>query len=135
LRGRPRPFFRLGQRAADDRGQLLEIERLRQIFVRAALGRADRGHERVLGAHNDDRQIRPRLLDAQQQIERVFVRQHDIADDEVAVTLADPAPQRRGIAGRAHVVSGAGQRLIKNGADCRVVVGNENVSRGHLMIP
>ena len=49
----------LRQRAADDRGQFLEVEGLRQIFIGAAFGRADRRHEGVLRAHHDDRQIGP----------------------------------------------------------------------------
>ena len=53
------PALRLGERAPDDRDQFLEIERLGQIFVGAALGRLDRGHEGVLRAHDDDRQIGP----------------------------------------------------------------------------
>ena len=128
--GRGRSFGS-DKRAADDGDQFLEIERLGQIFVGAALGSADRGHESVLRAHDDDRQIRPRLLDAQQQIEGVFVRQHHVADDQIAVALADPAPQRRGIAGRADLITGARKRLIEHGPDCRIIVGNENISRGH----
>ena len=47
------------------------------------------------------------LLDARQQVEGVLVRHHDVGDDEVALALADPAPQRRRVAGRAHLVAGA----------------------------
>ena len=126
-----RALLRLGQRAADDGDQLLQIERLRQVFVGAALGGADRGHERVLRAHDDDRQIGPQLLDPRQQIEGVLVRHHHVGDDEIAVALADPAPQRRGVAGRAHLVAGARQRLVEHGADRRIVVGDQNVSRWH----
>jgi hypothetical protein len=127
----PHLFFRLRQRAADDRDQLLQIERLWQIFVSAALGRADRRHERVLRAHDDDRQIGPRLLDARQEIEGALVRQHHVGDDEIAVALADPAPERRDIAGRADLVTGARERLIEHGPDRRIIVGNENISRWH----
>ncbi len=50
---------------------------------------------------------------------------------EVAVTLADPAPERGDVAGRAHFVTGARQRLIEHGPDRRIIIGNENVSRWH----
>ena len=91
---RPRrcTLLRLGQRAADDRDQFLEIERLRQVFISAAFGGPDRRHEGVLRTHDDDRQIRPHLLDARQQIERVLVGHHDVGDDEIALALADPSP-------------------------------------------
>ena len=131
LRRLARALLRLGQRAPDDRDQLLQVERLRQIFVGAALGGADRRHERVLRAHHDDRQIGPQLLDARQQVERVLVRHHHVGDDQIAVALAHPAPQRRGIAGRAHLVAGARQRLVEHRADRGVVVGDQYVSCGH----
>jgi len=131
----PRPFLRLRQRAANDGDQFLEVERLRQVFVRAALGGADRGHERVLRAHDHDRQVRARLLDPRQEVEGAFIRQHHVGDDEFAVALADPAPERSGVAGRAHFVSGARQRLVEHGADRRIVIGNENVSRRHRYSP
>ena len=131
LRRRPRALLRLRQCPAHDPDEFLEIERLRQIFVGAPLGRAHRGHERVLCAHDNHGKLRPQLLDARQQVECVLVRHHDVSDDEIALPLTDPAPQRRGIAGRAHFVACARQRLVEHGADRRIVVGNQNVSSGH----
>jgi hypothetical protein len=64
LGGRARAFLRLRQRAPYDADQLLEIERLRQVFVGTSLGRPHRRHERVLRAHNDHGKLRPQLLDA-----------------------------------------------------------------------
>ena len=49
----------LAHRAQDDRNQLPQVERLRQIIIGAALGRLDRGYEGILRAHDDDRQIGP----------------------------------------------------------------------------
>src|SRR5262245_27988290 len=128
---RARALVRLRQRPADDPDEFLEIERLRKIFVGAPLGRAHRGHERVLGAHDDHRKLRPQLLDARQEVESVLVGHHDVGDDEVALPLTDPAPEGSGIAGRADFITCARQRLVEHGADCRIVVGNQNVSSGH----
>src|SRR5262249_27108502 len=88
-------------------------------------------HERVLRAHDDDRQIGPDLLDARQKIEGVLVRHHHVGDDEVTVALAHPSPQGRGVAGGAYFVSGSRQGLIEHGADRGIVVGNQDASRGH----
>ena len=88
-----RAAFGLRKRAADDRHQLLQVERLGQIFVGAALGGLDRGHEGVLRAHDDDRQIGPHALDARQQLEGVVVGHDDVGDDEVAFAGGDPAPR------------------------------------------
>ena len=126
-----RPLLRLRQRAADDGDQLLEVERLGQIFIGAAFGGADRRHEGVLRAHHDDRQIRPHLLDPRQQIERVLVGHHHVGDDQIALALADPAPQRRRVAGQPHLVSGARERLVEDRADGGVVVGDKYATCGH----
>ena len=48
---------RRGQRALDDIDQFAQVERLGQVFEGAALGRLDRGQQRVLRAHHDDRAV------------------------------------------------------------------------------
>ncbi len=65
------------------------------------------------------------------EIEGVLVGHQHVGDDEIAVALADPPPQGRGIAGGARRVAGAGERLVEDGADRCVVVGDENIAFGH----
>ncbi len=103
-----RPRLRLAQRATDDRNEILQVERFREVIVSAALGRLDRGHERVLRAHHDDRQIRPQLLDARQKFESVFVGHHHVGDDKVAFARLHPPPKRGGVSGDADLVAGPG---------------------------
>ena len=45
----------------------------------------------------------------------------DVGDDEIALALADPAPQRRRVAGQPHLVSGARKSLVREpcGWRCR----------------
>ena len=126
---------RLGHRAADDADQLLEVEGLRQIVIGAALRRADRGHEGVLRAHDDDRQLGPQFLDAGQQFEGVFVRHHHVGDDEIALARLHPAPKRRRRAGGANLISRARQRLRHDRADRGVVVGDEYFATVHEHCP
>ena len=114
----------------DDLGQ---IEGLRQIFECALLGGRKRRHQRVLRAHHDDRQIGPELLDARDEIEGVFVRHDDIGDDDVAFALADPAPERRRIAGGTWREARPGQSLVQNCPDGSVVIGYENGASGHIV--
>ncbi len=119
------------QGPADDRHQFLEVEGLRQILVGAALGCLDGGHEGVLRAHDDDRQVRAQLLDAGQKVEGVLVRHHHVGDDEIALPLRDPSPQGRGIAGGADFVARPRQGLVEHRADRGVVVGEKDLSTGH----
>ena len=97
--------FMTAIRASDDADQLLEVERLWQVLVRAFFGCSHRRDERVLRAHDDDRQLRTHFLDARQQVEGILVRHHHVGDDEITVPLTDPAPQCRGVAGRADFVA------------------------------
>ena len=124
---RPHSRLRLAHRAPDDSDEFAQIEGLRQIIISAALGRLDRGHEGVLRAHDDDRQIGPQLLDARQKLEGIVVRHDDIGDDEIALAGLHPAPERRGIAGRAHLIADARQRLAQHRPDCGIIIGDENI--------
>ena len=133
--GGQRRLARCGHRAIDDTDQFVQIEGLGEIFVGAAFGRGDRSLQRVLRAHHHDGYVGPDTLDAGDQVEGVFVGHHHIGDDEVALALADPAPKCRRVAGGADVVADAPERLVENGADCCIVVGEENGSAWHLCSP
>ena len=122
---------RRGQRAADHREQFLQIERLGQILERAALRRLHRRHQRRLRAHHHDAQIGPDAADARDQIEAVLVRHHHVGDHQIALAVLHPAPQRRGVAGAAHLIARTAQRLGQHGADRTVVVGDQHGGRGH----
>jgi hypothetical protein len=99
--------MRHGQRALDDIDELAQVKGLREILERAALGRFYRGQQRVLRAHHDDTQLGSEFLDPRHQIEAILVGHHDVGDDEIALPVRHPAPERRGVAGRAHVVAEA----------------------------
>ena len=61
----------------------------------------------------------------------LLVRFRDDTIRARALALADPTPQRRRVSGQAHFVSGARESLIENGADRRVIVGDEYTTCGH----
>src|SRR5690606_34750452 len=106
--------------------QLLQVEGLGQVVVGAALGRLHRGQQRLLRAHDDDRQVRSDPLDARQKVEAVFVGHHHVGDDQFALAFRGPAPKGCGIAGRPDLVADPPQCLIQHGTDRAVVVGNED---------
>ena len=125
----------LGQRAADDGDQLVEVEGLGQVLVGALLGRRQGRHQRVLGAHDDDGQVGPQLLDARDQVEGVLVGHHHVGDDDVALALRDPAPQGGRVAGGARGIARARQRLVEHRADRGVVVCDQDGSAWHECFP
>ncbi len=128
-------IFRLRHRAPDDRYQFPQVEGLRQIIISAALGRLDRGHEGILRAHDDDRQIRPQLFHLRQQFEGIFIRHDDIGNDEITLTRLNPSPQRCRVSGRAHFVARARQSLTEDSLDGCIIISNEDITRDHQTVP
>ncbi len=131
----PRVAHRLAapalERALHGSDQAGDVERLRQILEGAALGRPDRGQQRVVGAHHDDRQVGAELLDARQEVEAVLVGQAHVGDHDIALAVDDPAPERARDARRLDVVALPRQRAGDHRADRRVVLGDQNGLAAH----
>ncbi len=121
---RPADGGGLLQRAVDDGEQVAEVEGFGQILEGAALGRLHGGGQRRLRAHDDDREFRADAADARDEVEAVFIGHDDIGDDDIALAILDPAPERGGGGGGADLVAGAPQSLGEHGADGAVVVGD-----------
>ena len=115
----------------DQPDQLVQVEGFGQIVEGAALGRAHRRQQRVLGAHGDDAQIRAALADAGNEVEAVAVGHDHIGDDEIALPLADPLPEGCRLVGAAHLIAQPAQRLIQDDADRPIVVGDQNGGSVH----
>jgi hypothetical protein len=123
------PDAALRQGAVDRGHQHVEVERLRQVFERAALVGADRGQDGVLRAHHDDRQIGPALLDARAPRSRPLPSGISTSVTTRSPSPAiDPLPQRASIRGGAHRVAALGQGLAHHQADGTIVVGDQMVA-------
>lgn len=124
------------QGAFHDGQKFLQVEGLGQVFEGPALGRLDGGREGGLRRHHHDAQFRAHALDARHEIQPVLVRHHDVGDDEVALAILDPAPERGGGGCGAHLVARASERLAEHGADGAVVVGDQDGARVvHWAVP
>ena len=77
-------------------------------------------------AHNDDRQVGANALDTRQQLEAVFIGHDDVGDNQITFAVFDPTPQGRGLAGRAHLVTVAHERLADDGSDRLVVIDHQD---------
>ncbi len=92
LGSRERCGLRRAQRPLDDVDQFAKVERFRQVFERAPLGRLDRSQQRRLRTHDNDAQIRAQPPDARNKIETILVGHHHIGDDQIALSVGDPPP-------------------------------------------
>ena len=68
-----------------------------------------------------------------QEVEGVLVGHHHVGDDEIALPLRHPAPESRGVAGRADLVAGPRQGLVQDGPDGGIVVGEKDLSARHVL--
>ena len=86
----------LAERLVGDEQQLLDLERLGDVVVRAELDRADRGLDRAeRGDHHDVRRLGQRHH-AADQIEAVHLRHAQVGDDEIEpLARARPRARRR----------------------------------------
>ncbi len=116
-----------------DAQQLRQVERLGKVFEGAALGRLDGGQQGRLRRHDDDPQLRPDAADPRDQVEPVLVRHHHVGDHQIAIAVLHPLPQGGGVAGRAHAVTPAPQRLGQDRANGAVVVGDQDRRVTHRM--
>ena len=123
------------KRSVNNDNQVVEIEGFWQIFKGAAFGGSDRRHQRRMRAHHDDRKVGANALDARQQFETVFVGHDDVGDHQIALTVLDPAPQGRGLAGHAHLVAMARERPADDGADRLVVIDHQDGRARHQTEP
>ncbi len=66
-----------------------------------------------------------------QAVEAVAVGEDDVADDDVADAVVDQSGEAGGGLGRPHEIAGARQRPADDGADRRVVVGDDDRRLDH----
>jgi len=121
---------RPAQRPFGGRGHVVEIEGFGHIFEGADLGGVDGGEQRVLGAHDDHRQLGPLLADAGQHVENILVRHHHVGDHQVPLAFRNPFQQGGGVAGGADLIAQPAERLTEHQPDGGVIVGNEDLVMG-----
>ena len=121
---------RSGERAPGRRGHVIQIERLGDVLKRPHLSRVNRRDQAVLGAHHDDRQFRALFLDPGQDVEHVFIRHHDVGDDEVTLPVSDPFQQGGGVACCPDLIPKTREGLAEHQPDRGVIVGDQDLLGG-----
>ena len=82
------------QRVAQRQQQPVEPDRLLHEVERAQAGGLDRGLDRGLAAHQDDRDVWGALPHAGQELEPVHLRHHHVGEDRVHRLLVEPLQRR-----------------------------------------
>ena len=116
------------QRALDDHGDLVDLERLGQIVVSAALHRRDGGLGRGKGGDDNHLRVRLRFFHRLQHVEAAAVLHFQIGDHHVERLIVDGLLRGAGRFGQRHLVAGARQRDAQEVAHRPLVVDDQNLA-------
>ena len=114
------------QRPGDERGDLVEIERLGQVVVGAALRRLDGIRHRVLRRHHDEEGVDPLLAGARQDVEPGHVGHADVEQGDVEGTAAERLQRLGAARDRDDGVPALRAGALEHPADGLLVVGDED---------
>ena len=117
------------RRASHEIDDLVDVEGLRQVLEGAALVGGDRVAEVGVGGHHDDRQLRPRRVDAAQQIETGLPRHPDIGEQHIGRIAAQRLERRLGGLEDARQHAAALQRALEHPTDRGVVIDQPDAQR------
>ena len=90
-----------------------------------------RRQDRVLAAHHDEGQVRPRQAHRGQQVEDRGIAEIDVGHHHVAFAIAHPALQRFGRAGGPHLIAGGHEGLVHDQPDTGIVLSKKNRFLSH----
>src|SRR5262249_31527556 len=110
------------QGAADELDRLVDIERLGQVFISAALERRDRAIQIRVRGHDDDRHRGVTRLDRLQQLQPRLPGHADIRDQDFGRAAGERVERLLRGGERAEGDAFAAQRLLDHPADRAVVV-------------
>ena len=122
---------RLLSGAAHQIDRLIDVERLRQIFERAALIRGDGAVEIGMRGHDDDRQLGLAVANLGQQLEAAAARHADVGDQHVGSIAAQRGERGVGVIERGRRHASLAQRALEHPADGGIVVDEPDVKRLH----
>ena len=83
------PLPVVGDRPRDESDRFIDVERFRQVLVRAALVGGHRAVEIGIAGHDDHREVRIVSLDLAEQLQSIHVGHADVGDDRVGLALAE----------------------------------------------
>ncbi len=116
--------------------QLLDVDRLAEVVLRAQLHGLDGGLHRAVGRHHDDHRLRADLLDLGQQLDAVHARHAQVGQHDVGLDLLEQLqPGARVVRARDLVAVLVEQRLERRGGVHLVVDDHEPPLDTHVSSP
>jgi hypothetical protein len=120
------------ERVLDDEQEAIGRDRLLEEVERAEARRADRGVDRRVPAHHDDRQIGAPLPEALEERDPVAVRQRDVEQGDVVALSRELLLGHLHPAGDVDRVALERQGLLQRRQDGALVVDDDDVTSGHV---
>ena len=108
------------------REQLLALERLDEVVVRADVEALDAGVERVARGQHQDRRVVLVLAQPAGDLDAVHAREAEVEDEQVGEERVDLVERRDAVAGEAHLVALQPQRALEHLGDLLVVLDDED---------
>jgi hypothetical protein len=112
--------------AADDVDDLLELERLEDVVVSAALHRVDRCLDRAEAGHDHRHGLRRDLADLVEQRDAAHLRHLQVGEDEVVVRAPELVERAGSVLGRADMEAFHVEQVREHVADDLLVVDDED---------
>src|SRR5207247_789372 len=119
-----------GQRALAEQQHLVEVERLVEIVIGAALHGLDGGGHGAVGGHDHDVHVGTDLADTLERGEPVESRHADVEEHEVEGLCLEDPHRLLAVLHRRHVVADPAQAFLEDPAQAVFVVGDQDTS-GH----
>jgi hypothetical protein len=112
--------------ALNHANDLVDLERLQDVVVGAALHRVDRRLDRAEAGHDDGERVRSGRVHLLEQLDAPHPRHLEIADDEVVARVTELVQRRRAVLGRADDVPLHPEEVGEDVANELLVVDDED---------
>ena len=116
----------LGEGAAEEEHELLELEGLGEVMVRAEANALDRRVDRAVSGHHEHGQIGIEATDAAEELEPVDAGHAEIGDEGVDVAVVDLGEGALGAGQRNALVARVGEAVGEHLGHRRLIVDDED---------
>ncbi len=118
--------------ARDHVGERVEVDRLREVVLRALADRLHRGRDLAERRHDDHREVAVLIVEALEELDAVHLRHAQVGDDDIRRPLRRAGEGGRAVLRERDVVSLLPQQLLEACPGAGLVVDDEDVGFAHV---